>query len=451
MNLVPKRFLSGAVVLAVVVGACSSTAATPSPAPTSVPTAVVSTAPGGPTATPGHTPVTITWWHNANVGAGLVFWQGIANEYTIAHPWVTIQITPMQNEDFKTKLPLAMNAGTAPDIFQSWGGGQLRQQVQAGQAKDISADMTGAWASTINAGALSLYQVDGKQYGVPYDLGVVGIWYNKALFTKAGIAAAPATWDDFMADITKLKAAGVAPISVGEKDAWTGAFWWEYLALRECGKDKMDAAVKQNSFTDGCFLKAGEDLKALIDATPFQAGFLGTPAQTGASSATGLLANGKVAMELQGQWEPGVMAPLTPDGKGLGDNLGWFPIPTVTGGAGALTEFIGGGNGFALSPKAPAEAVDFLKFISSKDVMTRRGQLNDGILPTTIGSETSVTDPNLKELISQRTSATFVQLYLDQAFSQAVGQAINTAVQGEFAGASSPADVQNAIQAATKS
>lgn len=435
--------------LAVVASACSGSNATQAPSATA--TTVVSTAPGGATATPGHSPVTLTWWHNANVGPGLVFWQGIANEYTIAHPWVTITITAMQNEDFKTKLPLAMNAGTAPDIFQSWGGGQLMQQVKAGQAKDISADMKGAWASTINAGALSLYQVDGKQYGVPYDLGVVGIWYNKALFTKAGITAPPTTWDDFMSDLTKLKAASVAPISVGEKDNWTGAFWWEYLALRECGKDKMDAAVKQNSFTDGCFLKAGQDLKALIDATPFQTGFLGTPAQTGAGSATGLLANGKVAMELQGQWEPGVMGPLTPDGKGLGTNLGWFPIPTVSGGAGTITEFIGGGNGFALSPKAPAEAVDFLKFLSSKDVLTRRGQLNDGILPTTIGSETSVTDPNLKELITQRSNATFVQLYLDQAFSQQVGQAINTAVAGLFAGASTPADVQTAIQAATTS
>ena len=38
-------------------------------------------------------------------------------------------------------------------------------------------------------GAASLYQIDGKQYGLPYSLGVVGLWYNKDLFTQAGITA----------------------------------------------------------------------------------------------------------------------------------------------------------------------------------------------------------------------------------------------------------------------
>ena len=161
------------------------------------------------------------------------------------------------------------------------------------------------------------------------------------------------------------------PSRVGEKDSWTGAFWWEYLALRECGKDKMAAAVSSNSFDDPCFVTAGEDLQKLIAASPFQDGFLATPAQTGATSAAGLLANGKVAMELQGQWEPNVMGPLTPDGKGLGDKLGWFPFPAVASGAGAVTEAIGGGDGFAISTNAPPEAVDFLKYLNSADVLSR--------------------------------------------------------------------------------
>ena len=393
-------------------------------------------------------PVTVTWWHNANQDPGKAFWQTVADEYTKAHPNVTLVITPTQNEDFKTKLPLALNSSTPPDIFQSWGGGGLLQQVRADKVQDITA-ATAPWISTIEPGAASLYQIDGKQYGLPYSLGVVGLWYNKDLFAKAGITDAPATWDDFLAAVTKLKAAGIAPISVGEKDSWTGAFWWEYLALRECGKDKMATAVTTNSFADPCFVKAGEDLKALIDAAPFQDGFLATPAQTGASSASGLLANGKVAMELQGQWEPNVLGPLTPDGKGLGDNLGWFPFPAVTGGAGTVTEAIGGGDGFAVSKNAPPEAVDFLKYLNSADVLSRYGAAAYG-LPTTVGTEASVTDPNLKELLAKRAEATFVQLYLDQAFSASVGQAINDAVAGEFAGQNSPTDVQAAVQEATK-
>ena len=60
-----------------------------------------------------------------------------------------------------------------------------------------------------------MYQVDGKQYGIPFDLGMVGFWYNKDLFAQAGITTPPATWDEFLADIDKLKDAGITPIAVG--------------------------------------------------------------------------------------------------------------------------------------------------------------------------------------------------------------------------------------------
>ena len=49
--------------------------------------------------------------------------------------------------------------------------------VDPGLVKDISADIA-SWMDTINAGALSMYEVDGKNYGVPFDLGLVGFWYN---------------------------------------------------------------------------------------------------------------------------------------------------------------------------------------------------------------------------------------------------------------------------------
>ena len=88
-----------------------------------------------------------------------------------------------------------------------------------------------------------MYQVDGKQYGIPFDLGMVGFWYNKDQFAKAGIAAPPATWDEFLTDVQKLKDAGITPIALAGKDTWTGAFYWAYLAVRTCGKDGMDKAV----------------------------------------------------------------------------------------------------------------------------------------------------------------------------------------------------------------
>ena len=116
---------------------------------------------------------------------------------------MTIKITVLENEAFKTKLSTTA-AADYPDLFQSWGGGIMADQADAGLLKDITADIAD-WKDTINPGAMSIYAYNGKQYGVPWDMGMIGFWYNKALFEQAGITAPPATWDEYLAAVQKLR------------------------------------------------------------------------------------------------------------------------------------------------------------------------------------------------------------------------------------------------------
>ncbi len=114
----------------------------------------------------------------------------MADEYMAAHPNVKINITVLENEAFKTKLTTVMQGGTPPDIFQSWGGGVMNDQANAGMLQDITSALdadSGAWRNTFAPGALAVYALDGKNYGVPWDMGMVGWWYNKDLFAKANI------------------------------------------------------------------------------------------------------------------------------------------------------------------------------------------------------------------------------------------------------------------------
>ncbi len=62
------------------------------------------------------------------------------------------------------------------------------------------------------------------------------------------------------------------------------------------------------------------------------------------------MGNGLAAMELMGQWGPSVQKDA---GADLGADLGFFPFPTVDGGAGRATEVFGGGGGFALRRAPP--------------------------------------------------------------------------------------------------
>ena len=155
-------------------------------------------------------------------------------------------------------------------------------------------------------------------------------------------------------------------------------------------------------------------------------------------------------MLLQGQWAPGTMMSNTADKKAVTWDLQWFPFPAVDGGAGKPTDGFGGGNGFAVGKDAPPEAVEFLKYISDKAQADRWGALNTGVLPVTIGSESSVTDPNLTSVLDARAKADFVQLYLDQATNPDLGAAINDAVATLFAGTGTPEQVTQAITDAAK-
>lgn len=173
--------------------------------------------------------------------------------------------------------------------------------------------------------------IDGKIYSVQQSVLPGGIWYSKDLFEKAGITETPKTWDEFKTVVQKLKDAGITPIAVGGKVAWAAAHWWYWFALRECSADTFDKAQSDKDFSDKCWTRTGDDVQALLDLDAFNDGFLTTPAQQGASSSAGLLANHMAAMELMGGWEPGVIKDLTPDKKDMAD-LGYFAFPTMDGG-----------------------------------------------------------------------------------------------------------------------
>ena len=127
------------------------------------------------------------------------------------------------------------------------------------------------------------------------------------------------------------------------------------------------------------------------------------------------------------------------------------PLPTVEGGAGEAADAFGGGNGFAVGKDATPEAVDFLRYITSTDVANRWDETNSGILPVTKGSESSVTDPYLKTVLDSRAEATYVQLYLDQATTPALGGVINEQIQRLYAGQATPEEVAQAIADAARS
>src|SRR6187455_2690908 len=109
-------------------------------------------------------PVTIEWWHIQNNDPGKSDWQAMADAYTADHPNVTIKITVMENEAFKAAIQTNVQAGDVPDLFQSWGGGVLRDQVAAGAVQDIT-DAAAPYVDALSPGVSGFFNVDDKLYG----------------------------------------------------------------------------------------------------------------------------------------------------------------------------------------------------------------------------------------------------------------------------------------------
>jgi raffinose/stachyose/melibiose transport system substrate-binding protein len=385
---------------------------------------------------------TVEWWHIANTEPMLPVWDAMAKSYQSAHSGVTIKITPLENEAYKARLTTVTQAGTPPDIFHTWGGGVLKQQVDAGLVKDITAATADVRGTMIDV-AMGPYEFDGKAYALPVDQGMIGFWYNKALFAQAGVAAPPATWGEFLDAIRKLKAANLTPIALAGKDKWPGHYYWAYLSMRIGGIELLKQAGEDGNFNKPEFVTAGQRLKELVDLAPFQKGFLGTEYGSPDGQAA-MIGNGKAAIELMGQWAPSVQAEASGKPKGLGENLGFFPFPAVDGGKGTTTDAFGGGGGFAIGKDAPDEAVDFLKNLLSIDNQ-RKAAATGAIIPVVKGAEDALTDPNAKTVAQTLAAASGFQLYLDQAYPPEVGQEVNETVAQLLAGKMSPEKVTQAI------
>ncbi|MEX1656242.1 extracellular solute-binding protein [Streptomyces pseudovenezuelae] len=387
---------------------------------------------------------TVEWWNISTTEPAKSVWAALAKKFEAANPKIKIKIVQLENDAYKSKMTALTASGKLPDIFHTWGGGVLKQQVDAGLVEDLT-DRTKPWADGLLKVTKEPYILDDKVYGIPFDMGMIGFWYNKKLFQQAGVSEPPTTWGGFLEAVSKLKSKNITPIALAGKEKWPGMYYWAYLAMRTAGIDALQKASEDKDFTGAGFVEAGRHLKELVDLQPFQKGFLNaaysTP--TGQAAAVG---NGKAAMELMGQWAPSVEAD---SGKGLGNDLGFFPFPSVEGGKGAITEVFGGGGGHALRRGAPQAAVEFLKFFASEATELELVK-KTSILPVLPDAEKAMTDPNLKLVQAQLKAATGFQLYLDQAYAPAVGQEVNDSVAALIAGSKSPEQVAQSITQTAK-
>jgi raffinose/stachyose/melibiose transport system substrate-binding protein len=365
------------------------------------------------------------------------------DRYNKAHAGtIQIDITYIHNDQFKPQLEIATAGGKTPDIFQTWGGGVLQAQINAGVVRDIPA-LLGDAGKKFSAGGFGPGTFNSKRYAVPVDLSGVFLWANNEIMEQNGVAL-PDTWESLIAACKTLNSKGVIPIGLTNLDKWPGAFYAYYLIDRLGGSQAfMDAFSRKTSFADPVFVQAGKMIQEAVDANCFEPGFNGNKWDQGQL----LFGGGQVAMQLQGNWliDGAKKGGLDPK------NLRVVPFPKVADGKGDPTDMIGGtGQSYAISAQAPKEADEALIELLSGDEFGKSVAVDASLMPALIGADQYIPDAVVKSMAQMLSKSANIQLYWDQFLPPALAQIFLQTNQDTFGKTTTPEKAAADMEAAAK-
>ncbi|MCA8863224.1 MULTISPECIES: ABC transporter substrate-binding protein [unclassified Halomonas] len=358
------------------------------------------------------------------------YYDEVVAEFESQHPDINVEFEYLANEAYKTRLPTMLQSSQRPDIYYTWGGEGLRDQVDAGFVRDLTEPMRDGWQDIYPTSAVLAFTLDDRVYGAPLYATVVGIWANTALTEPAGVNVETIkTWEDFENAVVALREEGITPLVVGGQDGWPLHFYWGSLVTRLAGGEGIEAAKSGDNggFNGEPFVRAGEMLQALVELDPFQSGFMATSYER----ASGMFGDGEAAFHVMGDWDYLPSKQRSASGEGVPDeDLRFIPFPTVAGGEGNEQSF-GGMNGFAVTRDAPDEAVEFLRFLLNAENQ-RKAAATGIFVPVAEGSAEALETPYARRVAEILDESEFHQVFLDQALGTSVGATIND-ISGDLA------------------
>jgi multiple sugar transport system substrate-binding protein len=237
----------------------------------------------------------------------------------------------------------------------------MRQFSKPGLLEDVSAIYTPQAKQEFGPVATELMSDQGKQYGVPHSYYQWGFFYRKDLFQKVGITEAPKTWADFVSACEKLKASGVEPITIGSKDLWPTAGWFDYINLRSNGlkfhQELMGGSVP---YTDERVKAVFAKWKELLD----KGCFMKNHASMSWQDSQAPLFQGKAAMMLMGNFITGNFP------ANVAGSMDFFRFPEINPAAGKAEDAPMDALLVPAKAKNKEDAKKFLAYVMRPDVQT---------------------------------------------------------------------------------
>ncbi len=294
----------------------------------------------------------------ANDSANRAF-QSIVKQFEDANPGVTVKVEQRGTDEHKSALRVASGSEQAPDIYFMWAGlGLGGEFVKSGLALPMDKYYAEyKWDDRFLPVALSFSsQYPGGRFGVPYTFKGEAVYYNKALFKKAGIDSEPTTYEELVATADKLAAAGIPAFTFGGTVNWHVMRLMDEILETTCGAEKHDAlmTMKANWAEEPCATKSFEEFHRWTSKYTLKP-FMGIDQL----QSFNLFLAGRAAMMLEGDWLVGQLR----DANRLPD-FAVFPFPTGGKRLYGFAEY----NYVSTKSKNPDVAAKFLDYLESTPV-----------------------------------------------------------------------------------
>ncbi|HOA27566.1 MAG TPA: extracellular solute-binding protein [Arachnia sp.] len=339
---------------------------------------------------------------------------------------VEMRIETYENEQYKTKLASLMASNSQPDVFFTWSSGYLKPFVAGNKVLDLTPflDADAEWKGRFNDGVFGPVTFDDKIYAVPHGAAVAVMYYNAKVFADQGLEV-PTTYAEFVDVVTKLKAAGITPLSAPVKDAWIAGQLLQQIGNAEAGIALFDETVALTAkWNDPRYVTAGEKLKEPQTLGAFPDGYLGMSNDEGRD----LFTSGKAAMYYMGSWDMSVLS----DSAVAGD-IDVFNIPPVNPGENAVGD-VDLAYAVGANTKNADAAAAYIKLFS--DTTAQEGFAYDAsyLISTNTELDEAKLSPLFIKINALQHDLSGVTPWFDRVFGAGEGVEFNNAAQAIIAG-----------------
>jgi len=339
-------------------------------------------------------------------------------QFKAAQGGANVQVAMQQTETLISNFTAAAAARRGPDVAAQW----ATQPVLAQAWKNAVAPLDDLVPASERKHWLFQQenQYGGKLWAAP--LYIIGqpFMYNKKLFAKAGLdpEAPPKTWDDFLAAGKKLKAAGIAPIALGNKDTFGGRWAFAFHAVQTLDSldDLKAPLLGQASFADPKYSEWMVRWKELIDNKFYNDDAMSLDGQGGYD----VFQAGKAAMA----W--GVENAAIAWGQALGEgNVAQMDYPRYGNGKLASAYTATQSTSYFVTKWAgePKEAAAFLEFLHKPEQLKSQ-YATCSVIPADDRFDRSVIKSPLRRSLAERAS-TGLQVWLENWIPPSLDETAN--------------------------